>query len=60
MEYRVLTISREFGSGGGRIAQSIASRLGWKLLDSALIEQIACEAKVDAGVVSRFDEHVEN
>jgi len=59
MEYRVLTVSREFGSGGGRIAQSIAKHLGWKLLDSALIEQIACEAKVDTGVVSRFDEHVE-
>jgi len=59
MEYRVLTVSREFGSGGGRIAQSIAKRLAWKLLDSALIEQIACEAKVDLGVVSRFDEHVE-
>jgi len=59
MDYRVLTVSREFGSGGGRIAQSIAERLGWKLLDRALIEEIACAAKVDAGVVSRFDEHVE-
>jgi len=59
MEYRVLTVSREFGSGGGRIAQSIAKKLGWKLLDSALIDEIACEAKVDSGVVSRFDEHVE-
>ena len=59
MEYRVLTVSREFGSGGGRIAQSIAKRLGWKLLDSGIIDEIACEAKVDAGVVSRFDEHVE-
>ena len=59
MEYRVLTVSREFGSGGGRIAQSIAKRLGWKLLDGALIDEIACAAKVDAGVVSRFDEHVE-
>jgi len=59
MEYRVLTVSREFGSGGGRIAQSIAKRLGWKLLDSALIDEIACEAKVESGVVSRFDEHVE-
>jgi cytidylate kinase len=59
MEYRVLTVSREFGSGGGRIAQSIAKRLGWKLLDGALIEQIACDAKVDTGVVTRFDEHVE-
>ena len=59
MDYRVLTVSREFGSGGGRIAQSVAKRLGWKLLDSALINEIACEAKVDPGVVSRFDEHVE-
>ena len=59
MEYRVLTVSREFGSGGGRIAQSIAGRLGWKLLDGALIDEIACAAKVDTGVVSRFDEHVE-
>lgn len=59
MDYRLLTVSREFGSGGGRIAQSIAKRLGWKLLDSAIIEEIACEAKVDSGIVSRFDEHVE-
>lgn len=59
MGYRVLTVSREFGSGGGRIAQSIARRMGWRLLDGALIDEIACAAKVDAGVVSRFDEHVE-
>src|SRR3569833_2990568 len=59
MEVRGVTGTREIGRGGGRIAQSIAKRLGWKLLDSALIEQIACEAKVDSGVVSRFDEHVE-
>lgn len=59
MEYRVLTVSREFGSGGGRIAQSIAKRLNWKLLDAALIDEIACAAHVDAGIVSRFDEHVD-
>jgi CMP/dCMP kinase len=59
MNYRVLTVSREFGSGGGRIAQAIAERLGWKLLDRALIDEIACAAKVDTGVVNRFDEHVE-
>jgi len=59
VDYRVLTVSREFGSGGGRIAQSVAKRLGWRLLDSGLINEIACEAKVDADVVSRFDEHVE-
>lgn len=31
MDYRVLTVDREFGSGGGRIAKEIADRLGWKL-----------------------------
>jgi cytidylate kinase len=59
MDYRVLTVQREFGSGGGRIAKTIADRLGWKLLDGALIDAIACAAHVDANVVSRFDEHVE-
>jgi cytidylate kinase len=59
MDYRVLTVSREFGSGGGRIAQSIAKRLGWKLLDGSLIDEIACAAHVDAGIVSRFDEHID-
>jgi cytidylate kinase len=59
MDYRVLTVSREFGSGGGRIAQSIAKQLGWKLLDGGLIDEIACAAHVDAGIVSRFDEHVD-
>jgi len=39
--------------------QSIAKRLGWKLHGSALIDEIACPAHVDAGVVSRVDEHVE-
>ena len=60
MGYRVLTVSREFGSGGGRIAKMVAEKLGWKLLDGALIEAIARTAHVDPGVVSHFDEHVES
>ncbi len=60
MGYRMLTVSREFGSGGGRVAKIIAERLGWQLLDSALIEAIANTAHVDPNVVSHFDEHVES
>ena len=60
MDYRVLTVSREFGSGGGRIAKTVADWLGWKLLDRALIEDIACRAHVDSRVVSRYDERVES
>lgn len=59
MDYRVLTVDRELGSGGGRIAKTIADRLGWRLLDGALIDEIACAAHVEPMVVNRFDEHVE-
>ena len=58
MGYRVLTVNREFGSGGGRIAQRIAEMLGWKLLDRNIIDAIAYAAHVDAKVVQHYDEHV--
>jgi cytidylate kinase len=58
--YRVLTINREFGSGGGRIAQTIAKWLGWKLLDRDIIDAIAYSAHVDKDVVQHYDEHVDS
>jgi cytidylate kinase len=58
LKYRVLTVSREFGSGGLRIATIIAGWLGWKLLDNEIITAIARRAKVDARVVSHYDERV--
>ena len=60
MKYRSLTVSREFGSGGGRIARTVAGWLGWKLLDQELIHAIAQAAKVDAKVVSHYDEHADS
>ena len=60
MGYRVLTVNREFGSGGGRIAQTIANRLGWKLLDKNIIDAIAYSAHVDKSVVRHYDEHVDS
>ncbi len=60
MDYRVLTVNREFGSGGGRIAQRIAERLGWKLLDRDIIDAIAYAAHVDPKVVRHYDEHVDS
>ena len=60
MDYRVLTVNREFGSGGGRIAQTIAEWLGWKLLDRDIIDAIAYAAPVDPKVVRPYDEHVDS
>ena len=56
MAYRVLTLDREFGSGGGCIAQKIAGWLGWKLLDEELIAAIAAAARVDPQIISQYDE----
>lgn len=60
MNYRVLTVAREFGSGGGRIAKIVADRLGWKLLDRELIEEVARSARVDPRIVTHFDERPES
>jgi cytidylate kinase len=60
VDYRVITVNREFGSGGGRIAQTIAEWLGWKLLDRDIIDAIAYAAQVDSSVVQTHDEHVDS
>jgi cytidylate kinase len=54
--FRVLTVAREYGSGGGRIAQLLADRLGWKLLDRCLVEKIAEAARIEPRVAERYDE----
>jgi cytidylate kinase len=38
---KIITIEREYGSGGGEIAQLLANQLGWKLWDQVLTEEIA-------------------
>lgn len=60
MRYRALTVAREFGSGGGRIANTVAEWLGWKLLDNELITAIARAARVDSKFVRQYDERVDS
>jgi len=38
-----VTISREYGSGGGEIAARLARRLGWQLIDHEIVERVASE-----------------
>src|ERR1700747_698194 len=38
---KIVTIEREYGSGGGETAQLLATQLGWKLWDQLLTEEIA-------------------
>jgi cytidylate kinase len=53
---RVITIAREFGSGGATIARMLADRLGWRLLDRELVNEVARAANVTPQVVEEFDE----
>jgi len=57
--YRIITIEREYGSGAAEIAAAIAQRLGWKLWDQALTEEIAKVANVDSSAVAQCDERVD-
>jgi cytidylate kinase len=59
MDYRVLTVSREYGSGGAEVASLIAQELGWRLLDRELITEISNKERVPASEVAAFDEKVD-
>ena len=45
MKNKVITISREFGSGGHSIGKSVADKLGISFYDKELLEQIAKETE---------------
>jgi cytidylate kinase len=57
---RVITVEREYGSGGAAIAERLAQRLGWKLWDRDLTAEIARTANVDHHTVARCDERVDS
>ena len=56
---RILTIEREYGSGGGEIAQLLANQLGWKLWDQDLTEEIARLANCPKAVVEVREERTD-
>src|SRR6202166_3898 len=56
---RIVTIEREYGSGGGEIAQRLAQQLGWKLWDQLLTEEIARLADCPKTVVEGREERTD-
>jgi cytidylate kinase len=53
---RVITIEREYGSGAGVIAEKLAARLGWKLWDQQLTQEIARRMDCDCRAVEKHEE----
>ncbi len=58
--FRIISLEREYGSGGGGIAAELASRLGWKLWDQNLTTEIAKRAQVAESAVCLCDERVDS
>jgi len=58
--FRIITVEREYGSGAAEIGRKLADRLGWKLWDTNLTQEIAKLAGVDPKAVARCDEHVDS
>src|SRR5271170_345953 len=56
---RILTVEREYGSGGGEIAQLLAKQLGWRLWDQDLTEEIARLAHCPKDIVEVREERTD-
>jgi cytidylate kinase len=57
--YRIITVEREFGSGGAEIACALSKQLGWQLWDRSLTEEIAKIANVECATVERCEERAD-
>jgi cytidylate kinase len=56
---KIVTVEREYGCGGGEIAQRLAGQLGWKLWDHLLTEEIARLANCSKAVVEQREERTD-
>jgi len=57
METKIITISRQFGSGGRSIGRQVANKLGIPFYDKELVEQIALESGFAPKFVEEHGEH---
>jgi cytidylate kinase len=54
----VITISRQYGSGGSDIARLVAERLGWMLIDNEFVDRVAERAGCTTEEVQQQEERV--
>jgi len=56
---KIIAIEREYGSGAGGIAETVAGRLGWKLWDREITSEIARRLKCDIRQVEQREEKLD-
>src|SRR2546430_17442905 len=52
----VITVTRQYGSGGSDIARLVAERLEWELVDNQFVEEVARRAGVPPDEVAQREE----
>ena len=52
----IITLSRQLGAGGGEVAQAVADRLGWSVIDNEVIDEVAARAGMPTEEVAERDE----
>lgn len=57
MEKRIITISREFGSGGRTIGHMVAEKLGIPFYDKELVDHVALESGFAPKFIEEHGEH---
>ncbi len=57
MEKKIITISREFGSGGRSVGRKVAEKLGIPFYDKELVDQVAVESGFAPKFVEEHGEH---
>ncbi len=55
---KIITISREFGAGGGEIGRKVAKALNYDYYDKEMIIEAARESNIDVESMLRWDEKV--
>ena len=55
--FNVVTLAREYGSGGADIGRKVAELMGWVCLDKQIIDRVAVLGKVDSTWAEKADEH---
>lgn len=56
----IISVGREFGSGGHEITQKLAEHYGIDLLDHNLLDEIAAERGLDVNNLRHLDEKHKN
>ena len=54
---QIITVSREYGAGGSELAALLGTRLGWRVLDHELIQQLARRLECETTEIAALSEH---